>query len=167
MGFAAKFAFWFAWWLVLGIVGVFVPRPFEFGPLYYFLAVLGISLMLYGLLLNAIAGRTLKKRGHFDIKKGIKKPERLVTTGIYSCMRHPAQFGSIFFGIGVAIATANIYAILTAGWFAFTAIYFILALEERETLREFGEEYANFLAKRKPFTFSPNCLKKGIRELKK
>ncbi|WP_297417473.1 hypothetical protein [Thermococcus sp.] len=46
--------------------------------------------MAYGLLLNAVAGKTLKRYGHFDIRRDIRKSERLVTPGIYSCMCHPA-----------------------------------------------------------------------------
>ncbi len=165
MSFAPKFAFWFISWGIIAAVGIFtsnsIPRPYS-----YPFILLGILLMGYGLTLNALAGRTLKIYGHFDIKKGIKKPDRLVTVGIYSCMRHPAQFGSIFFGVGIALITANLYSILLAGWFFAFALYFILAVEERETLADFGEEYAEFLRTRKPFSFSIKCLREGFRALK-
>jgi len=166
MGFAPKFAFWFSSWAVIALIGVFVRKPLDFGYFYYFFLFFGLFLMAYGLLLNAIAGRTLKRYGHFDIKRGIKKPEKLVTVGIYSCMRHPSQFGSIFFGVGIAFLTGNIYSMLMAGWFAFFAMYFILAIEERETIREFGASYCKFLKERRPFTFSLQCLKTGLRALK-
>ncbi len=165
MGFAPKFAFWFSSWAIILLIGILVPNPIDLGLFYYILLLLGVILLIYGLLLNAIAGRTLKRYGHFDIRRGIKKPEKLVTVGIYSCMRHPSQFGSIFFGIGLALITGNIYALLFSGWFAFFALYFILAIEERETLQEFGDDYAAFLRERKPFTFSLKCLKKGLRAL--
>ncbi len=164
MGFASKFAFWLTWWLVIALVGVYAPNPL---PSWYGIISipLGTFFLFYGLTLNAIAGRTLKKYGHFEITKGIKKPEKLVTVGIYSCMRHPAQFGSIFFGIGISLLTGNIYALLIAGWYAFSAIYFILRIEERETLEQFPE-YCELLRSRKPFNSSLSCLKKGIRALK-
>jgi len=164
MGFAPKFAFWFGSWAVIILIEIFIPGS---GPrwLIYFSIPIGLFLMSYGLLLNAIAGRTLKKYGHFEIRKGIKKPEKLVTEGIYSCMRHPAQFGSIFFGIGLSMLTANIYAMLFAGWYAFFGIYFILAIEERETMRNFPD-YCEFVKDRKPFSFSLRCLRIGIEKLK-
>ena len=164
--FAWKFGFWISSWLIIALSGILTPNPLDNLYIQGFLVALGIAAMIYGLLLNAVAGKTLKKYGHFDIKRGIEKPDRLVTTGIYSCMRHPAQFGSIFFGIGIALLTTNLLALMVAGWFSFFALYFILAVEERETVQEFGEEYCQFLAERKPFTFSFRCLRAGIRALK-
>ncbi len=160
--FAWKFGFWISSWLIIALSGIFIPNPIDNPYIRWSLILLGVILISYGLLLNAIAGKTLKKYGHFDIKCGIEKPDKLVTIGIYSCMRHPAQFGSIFFGIGIALLTSNIFALLVAGWFSFFALYFILAIEERETMQEFGEDYCRFMAKRKPFTFSPHCLHMGI-----
>ncbi len=167
MGFAWKFGFWFSSWVSIIVIGYFSPSLLNPGPFKYVLIGLGTFLILYGLLLNAIAGRTLKKYGHFEIRKGIKKPDKLVTVGIYSCMRHPAQFGSILFGIGISLLTIKTLAVLYAGWISFFTLYFILAIEERETLMEFDEEYCEFLKRRKPFSFSLKCLKKGIEYLKK
>ncbi len=165
MSFAPKFAFWFASWATIAAVGILVPN---YMPQYfrYITISAGLFLMFYGLLLNAIAGRTLRIYGHFDIRRGIRRPEKIVKIGIYSCMRHPAQFGSAFFGVGIALITSNIYAILLSGWFFSAALYFMMAIEERETLKIFGSEYAEFIRDRKPFTFSFKCLIRGIRALK-
>ena len=164
--FAWKFGFWISSWIIIALSGIFLPNPLDSLYLRWTLIFLGSILIIYGLLLNAVAGKTLKKYGHFEITHGIKKPDRLVTEGIYSCMRHPAQFGSMFFGIGIAMLTLNILALLVAGWFSFFALYFILAVEERETIREFGVQYCRFIDKRKPFTFSLHCLRVGIRALR-
>ena len=158
----SKFAFWFSWWFIIAATGILFPAE---GINVYVKAIftaLGVFMIIYGLTLNAIAGRTLKKYGHMEIKHKFRKPDKLVKVGIYSCMRHPAQFGSILFGLGIALLTASIYAILLAGWYAFFAVYFILAIEERETLNEFGDAYADFIRTRKPFSFSLRCLKIGI-----
>ena len=164
-GFVPKFAFWFSWWIAIVLVGIYAPAPLPSWAR-WITATLGIFLMAYGLLLNAIAGKTLKKYGHFEIRKGIRKPERLVTLGIYSCMRHPAQFGSIFFGWGLALLMSNPHSILLAGWYSFSALYFILAVEERESIKEFGEDYCRFLVERPPFTPSLRCLREGLRALR-
>ncbi len=166
MGFAWKFGFWFTSWASIIAVGHFSPRILIFAPLTHLCLLLGIVLLLYGLLLNALAGRTLKKYGHMRVRKGLRRPERLVEEGIYSCMRHPAQFGSLFFGVGLALLTMKLIAILYAGWFSMLALYFIMAVEERETLQLFGEEYCRFLRERKPFTFSLKCLLTGIKALR-
>ena len=163
--FAPKFAFWFSWWAAIVLVGIYTREHLTDGVRWFTFS-FGLFLMAYGLLLNAVAGKTLKEYGHFEIRKGIRKPERLVTVGIYSCMRHPAQFGSIFFGWGLALLTSSIYAILLSGWYSFSVLYFILAIEERETIREFGEDYCRFLAERPPFNPSPRCLREGLRALR-
>ena len=163
--FAPKFAFWFSWWAAIVLVGLYAPGGLPCRTKWLTIP-LGILLMAYGLILNAIAGKTLKMYGHFDMRKGIRKPERLVTAGIYSCMRHPAQFGSVFFGWGLALLTSNACAILLAGWYSFSALYFILAIEERETLKTFGEDYYRFLERRPPFNPSIRCLREGLRALR-
>jgi len=165
MGFASKFAFWLSWWVVITLVGI----KFSSGLPWWAVCLLrgtGVILIAYGLLLNAVAGRTLKVYGHFDIRRGIRKPERLVTVGVYSCMRHPVQFGSIFFGWGLALLTASVPALLLAGWYSFSALYFVLAIEEKETLRVFGADYCRFLVERPPFNPSPRCLRDGIQALR-
>ena len=167
MSFAWKFAFWFGSWISIIVVGYFSPRLIYFPLLNIIFLLGGILLIFYGLLLNAIGGRTLKKYGHFEIGKGIKKPEKLVEEGIYSCMRHPVQFGSIFFGWGIAFLTTKIIAILYTGWLSFLSLYFIMEIEERETINEFGEKYCEFMRERKVFTFSYSCLRRGFEALKK
>ncbi len=167
MGFALKFVFWATLWSSLLVVGYFSPEFIEIPLLHTVFVIFGIFFTFYGLLLNAIGGRTLKKYGHFEIRQGIQKPERLVTAGIYSCMRHPAQFGSIFFGLGIAFLTAKLLVILYGGWVSFLALYFILYIEERETIKNFGEAYCIYAQKVPPFTFSISCMGKGIKALRK
>ena len=166
MGFAWKFGFWFGSWGSIIAVGLISPRIIPWSTFLYLLIPAGAGLILYGLMLNALAGKTLKRYGHMEIKKGIRKPDRLVTEGIYSCMRHPAQFGSIFFGMGIALLTMKLIAILYAGWVSMLALYFILSIEERETIELFGERYCEFMKNRKPFTFSYRCLQVGFAALK-
>ncbi len=166
MTFAWKFGFWFSSWITIILVGIYAPKIPVNQWLNIIFLIFGVFLVVYGLILNAIGGRTLKKYGHFEIKKGIKKPDRIVDTGIYSCMRHPAQFGSIFFGIGISFITTNIFAILYAGWISFISLYFILAIEERETIKNFGNDYYKFLANKKPFDPSLKCLIKGFKALR-
>ncbi len=150
MSWATKFAFWILSWTILVLIGVFIPGYIGHEII---LIPIGFALIIYGLALNAIAGRTLKKYGHFEMKKGIEAPEKLVTKGIYSCMRHPAQFGSIFFGIGLSFLTRNIFSILAAGWYVAAALYFILSVEEKETYKRFGKKYMEYAKKVPPFRF--------------
>ncbi len=167
MEFLWKFIFWISQWLLVLICEWFSPRIIHNTFFSSFLIVLGVVLVFYGLLLNAVAGKTLKKFAHFDVKKGIRKSDMVVDFGIYSCMRHPALFGNIFFVVGLSMLSGKLIVVMFAGWLAASDLYFILAVEERETLERFGEEYCKFLAERKPFSFSISCLINGIKLLKK
>ena len=166
MYFFWKFIFWFGLWISIFIVDYTSPAILHNAPFKLISPIVGILLIVYGLLLNAVAGKTLKKYGHFDIKKGIHKPDKMIDIGIFSCMRHPAMFGSIFFSIGLAMLNAKIITILWTGWVSFFAVYFIMAVEERETIVQFGNRYCEFLKNRKPFCFSLSCLMRGIKALK-
>ncbi len=166
MYFFWKFIFWLGLWFSILAADFILPdivfnKTFKTVSFY-----LGVLFVAYGLILNAVAGKTLKKFAHFDIKKGIQKPERMLDFGIFSCMRHPAMFGSIFFSVGLALLGGKLATILWSGWVSFIALYFISAVEERETLEQFGSEYCEFLKNRKPFSFSLSCLLNGIRFLK-
>ncbi len=76
------------------------------------------------------------------------------------------MFGNIFFTTGLAFLSGKLIVILFSGWLAFAAMYFIMAVEEPETMERFGEEYCNFLKSRKPFSFSVKCLINGINLLR-
>ena len=166
MYFFWKFVFWLGLWFSI-LAADFILPDIVFNKTFKTVSFcLGVLFVAYGLILNAVAGKTLKKFAHFDIKKGIQKPERMLDFGIFSCMRHPAMFGSIFFSVGLALLGGKLTTILWSGWVSFIALYFISAVEERETLEQFGSEYCEFLKNRKPFSFSLSCLLNGIRFLK-
>ena len=166
MYFFWKFVFWLVLWISILTADYVFPFVIHSGALQSILFISGIILIIYGLLLNAVAGKTLKKFGHFDIKRGIQRPDKMIDKGIFSCMRHPAMFGSIFFSIGLSMLFGKIMTLLWAGWVSFIALYFIMAVEERETISLFGDDYCKFLQNRKPFSFSLSCLIEGIRILK-
>ncbi|AEA33785.1 hypothetical protein Hipma_0815 [Hippea maritima DSM 10411] len=129
--------------------------------------IFGLFLILYGLALNIIAGKSLRKFGHEQPQDRLTQPDRLVEEGIFSCMRHPAIFGNIFIAIGFAFATQNIIVILFSGWLAAAGLYFIMNIEERETLTYFKDDYCQFIKSRPPFSFSIKCLLEGIKALKR
>ncbi len=166
MYFFWKFVFWLVLWISILIADIIFPDVISNQTFKTISFILGILLVGYGLVLNAVAGKTLKKFAHFDIKRGINKPDKMLNKGIFSCMRHPAMFGSIFFSIGLAFLGGKIMTILWAGWVSFAALYFIMSVEEKETLENFGDDYCNFLRTRKPFSFSVICLMDGIKFLK-
>ncbi len=68
---------------------------------------------------------------------------KIITTGIYSRMRHPQYFGSMLAHVG--------FSFLVSGWFSLLATPLIILYnyltawkEEKELVKEFGKEYEDY-----------------------
>jgi len=80
-----------------------------------------------------------------------RRPERVVTTRVYSTVRHPQYLGGIFAHIGISFLLSALYSLLVTP-LIIAIIYVIAKKEETELIREFGEEY-NRYKKRVPMLF--------------
>jgi len=163
MDFVLKLIFW----LSLAVSIYFINRLFPslYPHLSPYIKTIGYLLIAYGILLNIIAGRTLRKFGHKKSTKGFSQPDQVVNKGIFSCMRHPAIFGLIFTLIGLSMATGKLITTLYGFFLAFLGEYFIIAVEERQTLQRFGYDYCNFIKDKPPFNPSATCLYTGIKAI--
>ena len=74
------------------------------------------------------------------------RPDRIVTTGVYSIVRHPQYLGGLLAHIGVSFLLCALYSLLATPLIV-TLIYFISRKEEDELTKEFGEEYAGYKKK--------------------
>ncbi len=126
----------------------------------------GLLLIIYGIVLNIIAGRTLRIYGHSRNAPRFTQPDKLVDTGIYSCMRHPAQFGLIMFGVGASLMVPSAFSLVGIGIPVAGGLLFLMLVEEPEARRILGEEYCRYEARVPPFTFSPRCLALGLESLR-
>ena len=77
----------------------------------------------------------------------------IVTTGIYSKIRHPGYLGLILMYFGVALLFHNILANIAAVILSFLQILTAFA-EERFLIKKFGEEYEEYM-RRVPWRFIP------------
>jgi protein-S-isoprenylcysteine O-methyltransferase Ste14 len=68
------------------------------------------------------------------------RPEKIITTGIYSRIRHPQYFGALLAHIGFSFLLSSYFSILITPLIALI-IYILSWKEEKELLKEFGEEY--------------------------
>ena len=107
------------------------------------LPVLGSVIGILGAILVFVATRELS-RTSFSGTRGI--PARVVTTGPYRFVRHPATIGFIAMYTGWCLAWEALYAT-----FSVPALALILVLEtfweERNLIRELGQEYLDFQQK--------------------
>lgn len=161
MDFLLKLIFWVCLGLSIYIVNSVSPKlSVRIGT---YLKPIGYFLIFYGVLLNIVAGRTLKKYGHKKQKKGYSQPDRVVKEGIFSCMRHPAIFGLIFMLTGLSFTTGKLITALYSAVIFAIGEYFIMAAEERQTINRLKDEYCEFIKTRPPFNPSLTCLLKGIK----
>ncbi len=122
-------------------------------------------MILYGLAVHIVAGKTLKALGHTSGNNSIW-PDRLVIKGIYSAMRHPQHLGLTLIPMGIGCLIGSFQAVLAAGWTVAAAFFFVLAVEEPECIRKFGQDYFHYMEQTPPFSLRPSALIQGIKFIK-
>ena len=74
------------------------------------------------------------------------RPEKIVTTGVYSIVRHPQYLGGLLAHIGFSFLLSGLYSLLSTP-LIITLVYLISRKEESELTKEFGQEYVNYKEK--------------------
>ena len=126
--------------------------------------VLGYFVLVFAFRSAANGGRELKKGRVGDIPR--LETNHLVTTGIYSCMRHPMLFGLTLLPLGVALITGSLTFITVIAPFEMIFIIFMVVIfEEWEVRKKFADEYKEYAEKVPMVSFKTECLKKLFRAL--
>jgi len=136
------------------------------GICYFIMALLGVGLLLYSFALAAIAGRTLKKFAH-KVKGESFIPDKFTSVGIYSCMRHPMHLGIAIMPLAISLIWGNLGAVLASGWALAAGFWFVLTIEEPEVIKEYKQDYIDYMQKVPPFTLSLKCLENALIALKR
>ncbi len=103
-------------------------------------------------------GRQLARKGRVgDLPR--METNRLVTTGLYSCMRHPMHLALLFFPLALALLEGSPSFIIII-WpvevlFMLVMIRFV---EEPEAKKKFGADYTTYKKEVPMFTLSRSCL---------
>lgn len=104
-------------------------------------------------------GRLLAREGRVG-KLPRMATNRLVTMGIYGCMRHPMHLGLLFFPLDLGLIAGSPSFIM---FFAPLEAIFIVAMlkiyEEPEAIDKFGDEYREYKQQVPMFDFSMKCLR--------
>ena len=122
--------------------------------------ILGAALLRFVLIVSRNTGRFLARMGR---EGGIPRMEtnKLVTEGMYGCMRHPMHFGLLFFPLSVALLLGSpTFIFVIAPLEMLFMVGMIKAFEEREALRKFGDAYREYMRRVPMFNLRPDCLKK-------
>ena len=74
------------------------------------------------------------------------RAERIVTTGVYSIVRHPQYLGGILAHIGFSFFLSGTYSLFVSP-LVIAIVYIISWKEEGELTKEFGHEYTDYKGK--------------------
>ncbi|MFK5881205.1 MAG: isoprenylcysteine carboxylmethyltransferase family protein [Sulfurospirillum sp.] len=150
--------------LLLGgaIYGIFadIEDPVWHSCIFHIISfILGCIVLLYAFRSAANGGRELKKGRVGDIPR--LETNHLVTTGIYSCMRHPMLFGLTLLPLGVALIVGSpTFISIIAPLEMIFIIFMVIIFEEWEVRKKFGDEYREYASKVPMISFKKECLDK-------
>ena len=153
------------WWFLMIFGGAVLciyldikDKNLFFSPAFH-IATLIPGLIITKLAFNAAAvgGRELKK-GRSEGTPRLET-DKLVTTGIYSCMRHPMLFGLVLLPIGWALILGSPHFIFyLAPVEALSVIIMVFTFEERECIKKFNGAYLEYRMRVPPVSFKKECL---------
>jgi len=152
-------------WLVMLIGGAVIALSADwenilFRSVWFHLltAVLGTGVTFMAFRAAANGGRELTKGRVGDIPR--LETNRLVRTGIFSCMRHPMLFGLTLLPLGWALllGSPTFIAIIAPVEMLFI-IVMVLIFEEMEVKKKFGKAYEFYKAEVPMVSFRVACLR--------
>jgi protein-S-isoprenylcysteine O-methyltransferase Ste14 len=102
----------------------------------------GLALLILGIIIRWTAIRDLGR--YFTSTVRIKDNHRLIRTGMYEHLRHPAYTGALLAHLGLGMAFANWYSIALSSIPYFVAAMYRIHVEEQVLVAEFGQEYLDY-----------------------
>ena len=154
------------WGFFLFWMGIWVsPQPRFVLPFFQNLTTLipivGFSIPLLNLIISILF---ITLGAWFGIK-GVKqttlkvaethRTEKIVTTGVYSIVRHPQYFGGLLAHVGVSFILSAWYSLLVTPLIV-VLVYLVSKKEEKELIREFVKEYKDY-TKKVPMLIPRTC----------
>ncbi len=150
-------------WLFVMLISLLLGYSLD--SLYGFILPLWVRVLgLFGMVVAALtlrtSGRMLKKFGQPEEWGWTTK---LVTHGIYSCVRHPHHFGIGLFVTSLGLLLGGLFTFLLLTFTIWVSvILFLIKVEEPEALEKFGEEYEEYRRKVPMLIPNPICLLREI-----
>jgi len=127
-------------------------------------ALTGFFLLVLAFRAAANGGRELTKGRVGDIPR--METNRLVTTGIFNCMRHPMLFGLTLLPLGWAFLLGSpTFITVIAPLEMLFIIMMVLIFEEMEVNKKFGEEYKAYRQEVPMVSFRWECLKELFKKI--
>jgi len=122
-------------------------------------ALVGLIIIFFAFRASANGGKELTKGRVGDIPR--LETNKLVTTGIYECMRHPMLFGLTLLPLGWALLLGSpTFILIIAPLEMIFIVIMVMVFEEMEVSKKFGEAYERYRQEVPMVSFKPKCLKR-------
>ena len=125
----------------VGVLAKFMDIRWLFSPDYY-ISSLGLLLIIAGLIIRWSAVLTLKK--YFTVDVAIMDDHKLIRSGLFKYIRHPAYLGVLIAVLGLGVTMVNWLSIIII--LVPHTIIILLRIKEEEMALEsrFGQDYENY-----------------------
>ncbi len=124
--------------IYLGIKGIgYIPVR------YHALMLIGLVLIILGLVVRWIAILTLRR--YFTVDVAIVNEHKIIKSGIYKHIRHPAYAGSLLSFFGLGIAFSNWLSTVIVFIPILIAFLYRINIEEKVLVQTFGNEYLDYI----------------------
>ena len=125
-------------------------------PLYPLPNIFGLILLVTGYIIHLGYAHTEFKKHGIRAHQHSAKSNKLVTSGIYSKVRHPGYLGLILIYFGFALVFGVAWMLIPA--VVFSTLTYLTAIREEQFLKEqFGARYEEY-ASRVPWRFIPKII---------
>lgn len=156
-----KFIFWPVVWVFIFLPALIWPTSLRGGWL-ILSRIAGVILFFPAMFLTSTGGRTLARFGHQGDRETVW-PDKFTAFGIFKCMRHPMHLGLALTPLAIALISGSVWGIWGSGWGIAAALWFVIQIEEKDTLGKFGEVYTSYMQRVPPFSLKPGCIKEGLK----
>lgn len=158
----------FIWVLLLfggGVLAVWLDArwfPGLFSNLYFHIITFVVGFFVFRLVIRASrnTGKLLARLGREGTVPRLET-NKLVTTDIYFCMRHPMYLGLLFFPLAFALILGSpTFILMIAPAEAVAIILLVKLVEEPQAVRKFGPAYEDYMRDVPFFSLKRECLKR-------
>lgn len=128
---------WIEFWLEIVIFG-------ENQKLYWTVFVFGVILVIGGQIVRTLGMWTCGENFSHQIMERKTSSHQLVTSGIYSKLRHPSYFGWFYWSVGTQIMLCNPICMLFYTWSSWSFFAARIPYEEGLLVDFYGAEYTDY-----------------------
>ena len=121
--------------------------------------IIGVIIIVFAFRAAGNGGKELTKGRVGNIPR--LETNKLVTSGIYSCMRHPMLFGLALLPLGLGFLLGSpTFITFTAPLEILFIIIMVVIFEEMEVKKKFSQEYEQYKKEVPMISFEKKCLQK-------